>query len=574
MDILQDDILIADYVIIGSGPGGAQLAKQLTDDHRYSVILIESGPNYDQDPTVYETTINNITNKMLNVEREKYCQPWFTEPEPTVNNRKLFYVSGKMLGGTSSLNGAQYSRSTVQFHQEFADFTGSDVWAPSPELFEIYRECENYQGTTELESNRGRSGPVNIRQAPEKETHVSRQIADVYSKVLGIPLVDDPNTDTIEHPQPVSVFTRWQLFEKPDGTRTSASRVFISPYVESSPVSPDIFYGKDGRKLVVMCKTTVDTITFEGNRATGVIAFPQFTQDKNQMNRKLQIKANIEVICSAGVNTPLILQRSGIGDEEFLKRMGIPVIFNNPNVGKHHLDGPMVLFQVTGPKGSVPENDPRAMFCGGSFLPDIGTKYQRGYLLEIMPTPQSTEQDNLFNFSKDQDGKSQTIIWDLLQLRSRSEGSIEISSRDPFVAPKIVENILTDPQDVLELKEAIQRYIVTPIDNLIKEYPQDYSYLYPSRDVLVDTTPGGKLEQFLKEGTYNTYHYCGTSRAGKDPSTSVVDPVGKVFGVEQLRIVDASIIPVQPDSTMTALILMISRRIGQVIIGQRQKRDE
>lgn len=534
----------ADVVIIGGGTAAIPLCSVLSK--KFEVIVVEAGDDNDRHKLVAESTLEGINLQIADT-TGSHIYSLKTEPEKGLADRQLYYVTAKELGGNSSLNGARYTRASMKIHGRLCEITGAHFWHPRIAL-NMYMRDEEYHGPTDdnLET-RGNRGPIKVR-LPSEETKMAKEFVDAYHKVTGAPIVIDHNAETPEDPIHSAVFTRWQLTDNKDGTRNSVSRVFILP--TSTATTPNTLEGVGKHRHKILLKTLGVRAIATGGKITGVIV-------RNPDGKEMEIKARKEVICCAGAQSFAFLQRSGIGDASLLKRLSIPLLFDNPNVGRNHKDSAMILVKILGPKGALPKNDPYAKYCGGAFLPDVlpGSEEERGYMINYLPAVLKWRPDMGIPEGKD------ILILNMLQLRSRSTGYGEIRSADPTVEPLLVENLLTHPDDMEGFKIAIQKYIVAPIDELIRKNPI-YSYLDPSREVLTDTSEGGKLEQFLRQNAMQSFHYCGTCRSGKTPETSVVDGYGRVYGVSGLRVVDASILPIQMGGALMAPIISMARTIG------------
>lgn len=529
-----------DYLVIGGGCGGCFAAKGLSDDNKDSVALFEFGPNNDFNKVISDPTLFTI-NEQIDISQEKYTYQWNTIPEPGINNRILKYLNSCQLGGNTSLNGLQCARSTEQYHETIAKFVKSDRYK-WPNILKSYIENEKYTGTTQNKDARGYNGVYEIRQAPIEPTTATKQITTTYSQVLGLPLVNDINAGPDNKPIPNAVFDKWSLSQTDEKTRNSCSRVYITRYTKQ--IDENTLIGIDGRKLVVYLRSLVSNIEFDDNKfIKGIYVI--------RNDKKIFYKARKGIFLSAGSNSPAVLQRSGIGDPELLKKLDIPIVFPNSNVGEHHMDSHMINIPIYTPTNLLPNNDPQSMYCGGCFLPDTleNAEFKRGYMLDFVPAVLNWRPQVPVKETQD------ILLLTLLQLRPESEGWIKIISKDPKIHPQVFQNILGSKKDLESLKIAIQEYIVKPVDALIAKYPGLYDYCAVTRDILTDTTPGGKLEEFLKNYTYNCFHYCGSCRMGPDPSIAVVDEKGKVFGVNGLYVCDATILPSQPDSTLTLAIL-------------------
>ncbi len=590
-----------DYIIVGGGTSASQLAKILTDDFKTSVLMIEAGPNYDGDirvekPAPYANQLSGKYETIYDYQQVSIYQQF-------ANNNTYPYINGRMLGGSSSHNGLQYTWPTTAVMNEWDAAAGSTgLWGPDNTINgtgSAMVELENYNGTTNPDGNvRGRNmGPFHpqVRQAP---ADVQPPVNDVVAIIdgsaganslatAGQQLMDYPN-DFNDPAEPIGVCPQWQLWENwtdtaPTDTlheRQSASIVFLDPIINASSGK-----GLNGRKLQVLTNATVNKILFDGQTASGV----SFTDNKGNGQEAF---AKQEIIVSAGAFSCEVLMRSGIGNYSrpelftnpaqapwaLLSASNIPQVFDNPNVGQHLQNHPLVTAAVVTtptsaefPNGAplLPLDDLDALyvvaanfpavpggtnrnividFSIGGGLPAVPANANRALILPILLTPvsegsvvirsqnlntTSIEDPNLFGDTQGTGDPSTSQDFNILYNFMQGIGSPNAIS----AANGPMYNIL------LALKN-LGWNILTPLTT------------FQSTDALT---------AYIKASVFHAFHYARTCQMGTAPSNSVVDYQGRVWGVNRLRVLDVSIAPVIPDSNTGSVAFMIAKIMGPLI---------
>lgn len=337
--------LIFDYIVVGTGPAGAVIAKTLTDDKRTSVLLLEAGENNDKDKPIKDST---FAPKL----EEEFFANYFWQgegiPQEGVDDRAFEWTTGRLFGGGSSINGEQYVRPTSSVLRQWEKLLGS-IWSPKRAVLR-FKKLEKYNGRSNNLRSRGFKGRINIRQAPKNPTAMAKKLTEAIEQATGFQTIldyNDPRT-------PIGPFTRWQLYQNPNGTRESSSRAFLSPDI----VLPN-GHGAKGRKLTVFFKSTALRVLFLNKHANGVEILKE--------GKRIRAFARKKVIISAGINSAQLLMLSGIGPAKILKQAGIPVIFDNPNVGKglrnHTLN--FATFTINPEDHALPSDDLNALYTGG-----------------------------------------------------------------------------------------------------------------------------------------------------------------------------------------------------------------
>lgn len=518
-----------DYIIVGSGPAGAVLAETLTDDKQTSVLVLESGGNHDKDKPIKDSSM------ALELE-ESFFPNYFWQGEGTpqegLNGRFFEWTTGRLSGGGSSINGEQYVRPTAAVLEKWERLLGPQ-WSPDKAI-RRFKDLENYNGATTNPSARGYHGRMNIRQAPDTPTPMANKLITAIERATGYPAIldyNDPDT-------PLGPFTRWQLYQQPDGRRESSSTAFLS-----SDIMSPTGRGVHNRKLTVKYRTTVLRILFSGKRAIGV----EYLKD----GKCFHAYSSKKVIISAGINSPQLLMLSGIGSAKILKKAGIPVIFDNPNVGQrlknHTLN--TAVFATNTRDHPLPDLDPNALYTGGAFLPDpSGTDDQRAVQLVGI-------------------GSEENLTLAILYLQPKSNGSIRIQNKDPLNIVLADEGFLSDPDDMEAIKRIYRTYIKDIALELRKIDPS-YQLVSPSFDIIDDEN---RLEEFIKENFDHNHHQQGFLRMAPLSKGGVVDRKGNVHGVKDLIVADASIVPFTVDGNTSSAAYLIGYTIAKQLCKRKRR---
>lgn len=525
-----------DYIVVGTGPAGSVITKKLSDNYKNTVLTLEAGGNDSADQLVRDSRFAVPILLFENYAPQFYI-PGHGVPQENAAGRTFPWTGGRLLGGGSSVNNQQYVRPSAAVMRKWQELLGP-MWSPQEET-RRFKELENYSGWTSNQEARGYHGRLNIRQIQVNPTEVTKKFTAAISQATGLPEIldyNDPNT-------PIGPFARYQLYQLPDGTRASADSAFLS-----SDIMTWDGQGVGARRLQVSFHSTVTRILFQGNRAAGVEII------KN--GRCYRAYARKKVILSAGISSVPILMRSGIGDASTLQQHHIPVIADNPNVGKHYADHPAVTAMFTiNPKDRVsPENDPDSLYAGGAFLPDPAPGAdlnRRGIQLfsQAQPLTGKKEADH-----------TMTVGAILLQPKSRGEAVIQ--DKDPLKITLGNQGYLTDPADLETFMYTYKVYIKGIAEQLAAIDPA-YQLVSPPLDVINDDA---KLAQFIKDNMAHGFHPQSMNRMDPDPAKGVVDARGHVHGVENLVIADDTIIPFTVDGNTSAPSFLIGAAIAEQIV--------
>lgn len=519
---------VYDYIVIGSGPAGAVIAKTLSDNKKISVLLLEAGENNDNDVAIRNSTFAPVLQALF---FPQYFWQGMGVPQVELNNRTFPWTGGRLLGGGSSVNRELYVRPTNAVIRKWERLLGP-LWSPK-RVIERFKELENYNGMTNNPKARGFDGPLDVRQAPVRPTVMAEKLALAIELATGFKeILDYNNPDT-----PIGPFTRNQYTQEPNGSRESSSTAFLTENVVDEEG-----FGVNGRKLRVLTKSTALHINFCGKVASGVKFLWQ--------GKCREASARKKVIVSAGIKSPTLLMLSGIGPKDELKKVGIPVVFDNPNVGKHLANHSIIaaVFSTNPNDPPVPPNDPNAHLIAGAFLPNP--------LPGTNPMLREVQIEPFFS--------NNTLIVGVSPIQPKSRGTVKIQANDPLKIELGNEGFLDNPAD-LELLMNTFRIYVKNIAAKLSAIDPKYQLLSPTLDIINDNV---QLENFIRQNLGLTFHEQSTLRMAPSPRDGVVNFKGEVFGVKNLIVADNSIIPFTVDGNTSAPAYLIGLTIAEQILKE------
>jgi choline dehydrogenase len=513
-----------DYVIVGAGSAGCTLAARLTEDPSVSVTLIEAGGK-GRHPNI------SIPAAFANQFRTKLDWEYDTEPEPHCDGRSLYIPRGKGLGGSSSMNAMLYVRGRPLDYDQW----NCDGWTWDDVRPYFLKAENNERGASE---NHAVGGPLNVadERSPRRLTARFLEAAEA----AGIPRVPDYNGPEQDGASPVQVTQR-------NGARFSAADAYLRPNMKRP-------------NLEVLTGATVLGVAFQGDRAVGV-------RVAKRRGEKL-VRADREVILSAGaIGSPQLLMLSGIGPEEHLLKAGVSVRNDLPGVGENLQDHPYVpcIWESSVPESLYGADKPKPMLewllrRSGPLTSTVAEAFAFVRSRPGLPAP-----DLQFHFApayfcdngfEEFDGHAFTFGPVLVSTKSR--GNIRLRSNDPTAKPRILTNTLAEPEDMASLVAGVRlaREITSkpPLAEAAKRE------IYPGAGVVDD----GDIEADIRRRVDLLYHPVGTCRMGTGED-AVVDPQLRVRGVEGLRVVDASIMPLIPGGNTNAPTIMVAERAADLI---------
>jgi len=531
-----------DYIIIGAGSAGCVLANRLTENGRNSVCVLEAGPR-DWNPFIHIPAgfMKTLVNPNINWMYETTATEW-------TSNRAIAVPRGKTLGGSSSINGHVYNRGQKMDFDTWSQ-KGNKGWGYA-DVLPYFKRCEQKIGVGE-EIYRGREGNLQINDLDWRDPLCDAFIEGANS--IGIPSNADYNGAKQEGVSYVQRTTHKRR-------RVSAARAFLNP-------------AKSRSSLTIITNALATKIILDGKRAVGV-SYNKGLGD----TQALELRANKEVILSGGaINSPQLLQLSGIGPADLLKTHGIEVQHELPGVGLNLRDhyaprftaraknistinekarGPRLWSEIAkyflGAK-SIVNLSPTLVYCFWHSNESV-----KNHDLQLTFTPASYK-EGVQSQLDDQPGFT-IASW---QQRPESLGFVKIKSDNPFEAPMIQPNYLEAEEDrkvlIAGMKLARRLMRTEPLAPYF-EFEQ-----YPGDHIQTDD----ELLQIARERGTTTFHVMGSCRMGpsSDP-TSVVDEKLRVQGIDNLRVVDASIMPTMLSANLNAGAMMIGEKGADMILGK------
>lgn len=508
-----------DFIVCGSGSSGSVVARRLAENPDVSVLLIEAGGS-DSVPEVEQAGAWPLN---LGSARD-----WaFTAlPNPLLKERVLPMNMGKVLGGGSSINVMIWARGHKSDWDYFAAETGDPAWSYDSVLA-IYREIENWQGKPDS-ARRGKDGLLYIT-PPVDPSPIATAMLGAATE-LGIPVFDDQNGAMMEGPGGASYFN----LRIRDGRRQSIFRSYTFPLMDQS-------------NLTVLPGTLVTRVLLERGAAIGVECLIE--------GRDHRFYAAQEVILSLGaIHTPKVLMQSGIGDAKTLASLDIPVVQDLPGVGANFQDHVWVSNCIWEyPELLPPRNNGGEATIFTRSTPNVMSPDLQLLQIEFpIATPELAKRYSI------PDGS-----WGIFPalLRPQSVGRLRLTGSKPEDPILIDSQILSDPADLMALRRCVQ--LAREIGNSQALRP------FAKREVMPTALTPADMDDFIRDGVATIWHQSCTAKMGRD-RMAVVDGRLKVYGVDRLRIADASVMPRVPLGNTMAPCVIIGEQASRTIVGERQ----
>lgn len=527
-----------DYIIIGGGSAGAVIANRLSERPASRVLLLEAGGRDNA------LSIRVPAGEIKAIANPRYNWGYVADPDPSLNHRKLIWPAGKVLGGSSSINGMVYVRGQREDFDSWAQLLGNTSEWSYADVLTYFKKLEtNPLGDSEFH---GASGPMKVSNIARP--HALAQVFIAAAQELGVPFNPDingaqqegvgPNQGTIDF-----------------GRRNNSSRAYLRPV-------------RNRANLKIVTGALADSVMFEGTRAKGVRYFVNGSACEDYAGR--------EVIVSAGaLGSPGILMRSGIGAPEHLKQMGVPVISALNGVGQNLQDHPQVWISghVNVSTYNV-ETTPRHLLAHGfnwlvrgvgpaaapvshavAFLRTRPSDERRPDVqLHFVPVGYKVTETGVTLL----DRPAVTIACCVLRPLSRSQ--VFLKDKDPRTPPRILSKLLSNEDDIDRLRRGLRLSRQIFESNAFAPYFQ--GAWRPSTDVHDDE----QIMEFFRNEAEGSYHPAGTCKMGVG-ADAVVGKDLRVRGVEGLRVADASIMPTITSGNTNAPTLMIGEKAAALVLA-------
>ncbi|HZP20642.1 MAG TPA: choline dehydrogenase [Bauldia sp.] len=527
----------ADYVIVGAGSAGCVLANRLSADGRSRVLVLEYGGS---DNSIF---IRMPSALAIPMNMPRFNWGYRTEPEPNLDNRILDCPRGKVIGGSSSINGLVYVRGNPLDFERWEE-EGARGWGWKDVLPYFRRAERRAEGGDQY---RGDQGPL--------ATSYGKLANPLYrafieaARQAGYAETDDMNGFRQEG------FGRMDMTVD-GGTRASAARAYLHPAMKR-------------RNLTVVANALATAVLFEGRRASGV----RYRRNGTDYT----VRACREVILSGGpINSPQLLKLSGIGPEAELREHGIAVVADRPGVGENLQDHLEFYFQVA-------SKEPVTLYSALGLLARarIGLHWllkgdglgasnhfeTGGFIRSRAGVKYPDLQFHFLPLAASYDGRvvatGHGFQAHVGPMRSKSRGFVRLRSARPEDKPRIRFNYMSHPDDWTEMRAAVR------LTREIFAQPAFDRYRGEEIQPGAGITSDAQIDAFIRQKAESAYHPCGTCRmGGGEDRLAVVDPLTRVIGVEGLRVVDSSIMPSVTTGNLNAPTIMIGEKAADLILGR------
>ena len=529
-----------DFVIVGGGSAGSALGNRLSTDPANRVLVLEAGrPDY-----IWDVFIHMPAALPFPIGSRFYDWKYESEPEPHMDGRRIYHARGKVLGGSSSINGMIFQRGNPMDFERWGADPGMETWDYA-HCLPYFKRMERCMAADLEDEFRGHAGPLVLERGPARSPLFGAFFEAVQQ--AGYPLTDDVNGFRQEGFAPFDRNIR-------NGRRLSAARAYLHP-VMSRP------------NLDVETRAFVTKVLFQGDRAVGV----EYSHRGGSVKR---VTAAEIVLCGGAINSPQLLQLSGVGNADELRALGVDVVHDLPGVGEHLQDHLEVYIQY-----ACKQPVSVSPYMQWRWRPLVGLQW-----LFLRSGPGATNHFEAGGFVRsNEDAAYPNLMFHFLPIAVRydgsapasdhgyqvhigpmysdARGSVKITSEDPTVHPALRFNYLSTDQDRREWIEAIR--VARDILNQPAFDPFNAGELSPGPSVETDE----EILAWVAKDAETALHPSCTCRMGTD-ELSVVDPdTMRVHGIQGLRVVDASVMPYVTNGNIYAPVMMVAEKAADLILG-------